>query len=220
MASPAIPPIVYGAVWAQLLPALALLARRNRSRAVVLIASAVLLGFATDWIGRYVGHRSGNSLWFSNASGVPITVMILMGLADWQVTQVERLAFRLAVVPYGLVFAALFFWAEDMGNFSRYSYPFSTLVVLGAAIWTLLRRALLPAGIPLLRADWFLVALGLALNAATTTLASPVAAVLLANHRVDLIVQVWSVRAIFVIIALCCIAAGAFRPPSEIPAAA
>lgn len=214
MAISGIPPIVLGAVWAQLLPGAMLLARRNRSRPVVLIVFAIFVAFVTDYVGRYFGHRSGNSLWFSNLSGAPITALILTGLADWQVTQVERLAFRLAIVPYLVVFISLLVWVEETGNFSRYAYPFSTLVVLGGALWTLLRRAFLPTSGGLARADWFLVSLGLALNAATTTLASPIAAVLLANHRVDLIVQVWEVRAIFVIISLTCIAVGALNRPA------
>lgn len=215
MPSPALPPIVLGAVWAQLLPGATLLTGRNRSRPVVLVVSAILFAFVTDWIGRYVGHVSGNSLWLSNASGAPITAMTLAALADWQVTQVERLAFRLSIIPYLLVFTALLFWADEAHNFSRYAYPFSTLVTLGAAVWTLLRRAFVPAMGQLTHTDWFLVSVGLALNAATTTLSSPIAAVLLANHRADLIVQVWEVRACFVIISLAFIAAGALTPPAE-----
>lgn len=211
-------PLVLGAVYAQIVPAAALLAGRNRSRPALIVAGTFLFSLATDLLGRYVGHLTGNSLWVSLLAGACITVFLLMAFAEWQTSSLERLAFRIATLPFLAAFGTLVFLADGIATFPRFSYPLGILVVLGGALWTLLRRTYAPSETPLIRTDWFLILVGIALNASATLVTSPIAAVLMARQRVDLFVRVWEVRGAFVIVALVLIAMGTFRPSSDMEA--
>lgn len=213
-------PLVYGAVYAQIVPAAALLAGRNRSRPAILVVSTFLLSLITDLIGRYVAHRTGNNLWVSLVSGGCVTTMLMLAFAEWQVSAVERLAFRIAVLPFLLLYGTLIYFLDGITTFSRFSYPFGILVVLGGALWTLLRRGLATTGVQAVRTDWFLILVGVALNAATTLISSPVASVLMADGRVDLVVRFWEVRGTFVILSIALVAMGVFRAPAETEAVA
>ena len=203
---------MFGAVYAQALPAIALLTGRNRSRGAILVAGVFLFSLGTDLFGRFVGHRTGNSLWVSLLSGACITSLFLLTFGEWQRTSVERLAFRIAVVPFLAIYGVLVFLVDGIDGFSRFAYPFGVLVTLGGALWTLLRRTTTAYPDPVARTDWFLLLLGVALNAATTLITSPVAAVLMARQRVDLITQVWEWRAGFVLLSIVLVSLGARRP--------
>ena len=215
MASPSIPAIVLIAGWVQCFPAIALLARRNRSRPVMLIALSFLIELAGDYLGQIIGHRSGNSLWVGHLIDLVATPVLLFGLADWQVTSTERLAVQIGVFPFVLVYCALLIWIEDISNFTRYAYPFEALVVLGISVWTLARRSLryLDSSAP--RTDWFFVLGGLALQSATTGASSPIGAILLARNRVDLFVLVWELRGWCILASILLVTYGVLRPPAD-----
>ena len=213
-------PLLYAAVYAQVLPAVTLLAGRNRSRPAVLVAGTFLLSLATDLIGRYVGHLTGNNTWVSLLSGGCATALLLLAYAEWQTTSLERMAFRIAVLPFLVLYGALIYFLDGIRDFSRFSYPFGILVVLGGALWTLLRRTYTTSTEQAVRTDWFLMLVGLALNAATTLISSPVASMLMAQQRVDLVVRFWEVRAVFVIISILIVAVGAARAPAKMEAVA
>ena len=142
-------------------------------------------------------------------------VAILVALSEWQVTVVERLTVRISIIPCLIVFSGLVVFVEDITAFSRYAYPFYLLVVLGVSAWTLLRRSYQRPENPIFNTDWFLILGGLALNAATTTVSTPIGAVLLAEQRYDLFAQVWALRAACTIAAILLITVGTLRPPSE-----
>jgi len=213
--SPQPPVILYGGVWAQALPALALLARRNLSRPVVIIALVFLGSLTIDMVGRYVAHQYGNNLWLTVVAGGMILVGLMVALADWQVTEVERLTVRIAVIPCVIVYSGLVVFVEDFEHISQYAYPFYLLVVLAVASWTLLRHSYQRPGPPILKTDWFLILGGLALSSATTIVSTPIGAVLAAHQRYDLFVHVWELRAACSTVALLLITAGTLRPPSD-----
>ena len=86
---------------------------------------------------------------------------------------------------------------------------------LGGALWTLLRRSYATAAIPVLQTDWFLVLVGVALNAAVIAVTTPIGAVLLRYERIDLLNQVWQLRSGLVIVAIVLITLGMLRGPDE-----
>ena len=200
---------------AQALPALALLSRRNLSRPVVIVALVFLLSLVTDQAGRYVAHRTGNNLWVGVLAAGFTMVGLMVALAEWQVSEVERLTARIAIIPCLLVFGGLVLFVEDLEHLSRFAYPFYLFVVLALASWTLLRRAYLHPGIPILGTDWFLILSGLALSSAATIAATPIGAVLMAHKRVDLFIQVWELRAVITTVAILLITAGTLQRPRE-----
>ena len=184
----------------------------------MIIALVFLGSMMTDVIGRYVAHRYGNNLWLSILAAGFIMVGLMVALAEWQVTEVERLTVRIAIIPCVVVFSGLVFLVEDLEQISRFAYPFYLVVVLALASWTLLRRTYQRPGTPIFNTDWFFILGGLALSSATTIVSTPIAAVLVAHQRNDLFLQVWQLRAACTIVAILLITVGTLRRPSETPA--
>src|SRR5262245_41191986 len=107
MASPPVPWIVVAAFYMQPLPAVALLGRRNRSLAAMLIAASFLVNFAGDVAGQLVGRQTGNSVWVGSLSDVVACPLLLFGISDWQITYLERLMVRISIVPFLLIYGAV-----------------------------------------------------------------------------------------------------------------
>jgi len=213
-------PILIVEVWAQALPALAFLARRNSTRPVAIIALVFLGSLVTDLMGRYLAHRFGNNLWLGILAAGLIMVGQMAALAEWQLTEVERLTVRIAIIPCVIVYGGLVAFVEDLQRIPRFAYPFYLFVVLALASWTLLRRSYQRPDTPIMRTDWFLILAGLALSAATTIVSSPIGAVLMAHQRVDLFMHVWELRAVFSTVAILLITAGTLQRPGETAAPA
>lgn len=199
----------------QFLPALALLSGRNRSRPVLWIAGAFAISLAGDLLGRYVAHRTGNNHIVVFLSGAVTYTILIIGMAEWQISFVERLTLRIMVIPCLLIYGGLMLFLENTETFSSYAYPFYTLVVLGTSVWTLLRRAFRDTNVPLTGSDWFFVLGGVALETATTVMSTPIAAVLMAQQRVDLTIAVWEFRAVCSIVALLVVSYGVLLPPAR-----
>lgn len=212
MSSPPIPLIVVGAAYAQALPAAALVARRNRSRPVRLVALVFLLNLLGDTVGQYVGRQTGNSIWLGSVNEMIAGPLMLFAFADWQVTYFERLMVRISVVPFLAIYGGLTYFFEDLSVLSRYSSPFLNIVLLGASTWTLLRRALTDTEQPILRTDWFFVLGGVALVMGTSAASTPIGAALLAQERYDLMAKVWELRAGFSLLGILSITLGSLLP--------
>lgn len=215
MVSPPVPVIVYASVWAQVLPAAALLFRRNDSRPVMVVAFTFLISAAGDYVGHVIGHRSGNSLWVSALTDLVTAPLVLFALADWQVTRTERLTVQIAVFPFVLMYCALLIWAENVGSFPKYAYPFVALVALGVSAWTLARRTLRYLETPVIRTDWFFVLGGLALLSATTAASTPIGGILLTRQRIDLFTLVWELRAWCTLGSILLVTYGALLRPAD-----
>ena len=223
-----VPPLSFFAIGAQALPPLAWMARRprSRSRAHALIAAAAGLSLASDLIARAVMLRGHHNLWVWNVIGPPFAALMLLALAEWQRTDVERLALRLAAPATALAWVLLLVTVEDPQGFGRYSGPMHALVLLAAAVWTWLRRAPTVEG-SILRADWFWACGGIALYGASTAAIEPVAG-LLVHERLDLVRRAYGLRALahgvaFLLLAgsiLCPTPAKRSGPSSSPPASA
>ncbi len=180
------------AVLAQALPALAWAVRRSRSRAHGYIVVASLLSLASDAVARAVALRGEHNLWVWNVFGPAFAALMLLALAEWQRTALERLALRIAAPVTALAWLLLVATVEDPRGFGRFTGPMHALVLLAASVWTWLRRAPLAQG-PLLRADWFWACGGLALYGASTAAIEPLAAHLVAD-RPDLVFRAYYLR--------------------------
>jgi hypothetical protein len=178
------------------------------------VGSAFILSVVGDFLARWVGHQTGNNHWVNILSGGLMGTLLLVGVGEWQVTYLERLTVRISVIPFLLAYAALVLWVDDITSFSQYAYPFYMLVILGASAWTLLRRAFQQTTTPILRTDWFWVLGGLVLNGATTAISTPIAAVLMTQHRMDLFIRVWEMRAVFDVLSLLIITVGMLQRPA------
>ena len=188
----AIPALSLFAIVSQALPPLAWAGRRPRARAHAFIALAALLSLGSDLLGLAVKARGHHNLWVWNLLGPPFAALLLLALAEWQRTDFERLVLRIAAPATALAWVALLATVEDPRGFGRYTGPMHAIVLLGAAVWTWLRRAPVAEG-SILRADWFWACGGIALYGASTAAIEPLAALLL-DERPDLVRQAYIFR--------------------------
>lgn len=182
------------AVVSQALPPLAGALRRSRARAHRFIILASLLTLASDVVARLVTLRGQHNLWVWNVFGPPFAALLLLALAEWQRTEFERLALRIAAPVTALAWVALVALVEDATGFGQYVGPMHALVLLAAALWTWVRRAAVAEG-SLLRADWFWASGAIALYGASTAAIEPLAAYLI-DERVDLVMRAYKLRAV------------------------
>lgn len=214
------------AALSQALPPLAGVVRGVRSRAHRFIIVASLLTLTSDVLARVVALRGQHNLWVWNIFGPPFAAALLLALAEWQRTEFERLALRIAAPVTALAWVALVATVEDSTGFGQFVGPMHALVLLAAALWTWVRRAAVAEG-SLLRADWFWAAGAIALYGASTAAIEPLAAYLI-EERGDLVHRAFTLRAalhgvVFVLLAwsiLCPTPAKRSGPSSSPPASA
>lgn len=207
------PWILHTPAWVQLGPPLALLVRRNRSRPLRWIAAGAAVSVVGNWLGRIAAHRVGNNHWVADIDSALMFSLYLIALTEWQVDAGARQVFRVAVFALLLIYMALIALVEDVTTFSRFAFPMYSLALMGGAIWTLLRRAFAAFHRPLLRTEWFWALGGLALLGAVTAVVEPISKIFLDTQRLDLLVRVYSLRAIGVDLAFLLILTGFFVPP-------
>lgn len=208
-----VPLILHVSTGSQALPALAYLLSKDRTRAAAYIAAGSLVSAASNLMALAWARLYGNNQVFSYISS-PITLgCFLMALAEWQRTPAEGVAFRRAMIPTLAIWIVLVLFVEDMTNFDLVTGPLYSITLLVAGLWTLLRRTQETEVTPIVRTDWFWVSLGFALAGASTALASPVAALLMAQERADLAILTWKLRAGLSTIAFLTISWGIYRGP-------
>jgi hypothetical protein len=205
-----VPWIVYAGAVAQALPLAAVVARRRAlgsPRRWILGWSALLV--ATSLTSLWFAKQNRNNHWLIYLTTPILASIVLWALSLWQTSAVARLAFRLLVPLLGLTWAALLL-VEDTRTFSLVAEPFAGLLVMGAAIYTLVTRTFRDTG-TLYQFDWLWIALGLALYSGLDVALPPTAHWLLALHP-ELVVSAYKVRAGFQIVAFALIARGMTCP--------
>lgn len=210
------PLIVVIASGVEILAPLAYLARRNQSRPVLWIVCGALASVVGNVFGRFAAHATGNNHWVSYIDLALMFSFYLIGLAEWQVTSLERTWLRRAILPLLGAYILLTLEVEDLHTFSRFAYPMYSVVLLGVASWTMLRRAFLPVSPPLQETDWFWVAGGLGFYGATTLITSPIGRILMEQHRYELFSSMYEVRSACAIVAFLAIGYGFLRPPTTL----
>ena len=206
MAAPSL--LMHAAAWSQILPPLALVVTKGgRSAASWWISAGSLVSLGSDLAQRVLGTRGINNLWLSYALTPLMGGAFLWAMASMQPGNVGRLALRLTVPAYLVAWYGLTLTAEDTGTFSSFAYPFHSLLLLAAALWTLVVRGLEPSERQVLRTDWFWILGGLALYAAATAAIEPLFARML-RERVDLVIAAYQFRAGAIVVAFLAITWG------------
>ena len=198
---------MYAAAGAQMLPAAALAVRWPGTRASRWVALAWLVSLAGDVVQFALADHGYNNLWVSYLTTPLLGAGLLWGLAWLQPEGVSRLAIRLSVPAYVVVAYLLALTVERLDSFSRWVFPLHSLLVMAAALWTLLNRGLRPQMRPLFRTDWLWMAGGLALYGAATLLLEPVLVVFM-RSRLDLVLAAYNGRAAAYLIAFLAITWG------------
>jgi hypothetical protein len=191
----------------QALPPIAAWMRRSRSPAHQAIVAGCAVSIAGDAIQLLLAKAGLNNFWVSYSITPLVGAAFLYGLAAWQLTYLERLTLRLAIPIYVVAHFTLALLTEDLTHFSRFAAPLHSLMILIAALWTLVRRSFAPSEQPHLQSDWFWVAGGLAIYGAASAAYGPVASILM-RDRIDLVVAAVNVRAAFHVLSFMAIAWG------------
>ena len=197
------PLVLYAAAASQMLPILAAFRHRTRLPPARLWAIAwcasLLLSDAAQFSLRGIENRWAQIL------AVPIqNAIMLWTLSLWQRHAVSRLAFRIAIPLFLVAVIALVPTVRDKNTFELVARPFQALLLLAAALYTLVSNAARdPGGVT--RQDWFWITLGASLYFGLRVALPPFAAVLMESHvslvRLAYLVQAWADIAVFLLIA-------------------
>lgn len=202
-----LPRLVLAAALSPLVPVLVLLWRGASDPARRWLLAACLLSLVIDALMLSLMLQGHNNHWVSYLLTPFFGAALLLALACWQRTETARTALQVAAVLLLVAAALLTLLLEDTASFSRYASPLRSLLVLAAALWTLLShlRAELEPG--LWRAERLWVPLGLALYSSVSAAYFPVASLL---ARVDpaLVQPALRLKSLLVVLAFCLVGWG------------
>ncbi len=155
------PAVLYAAAILQALPLFAGLARRGRpvsapARWVLVWCGLLLLG---DAVTLATAMQSRENLWFFFGF-VPLeSAVALWALSDWQPHALLRLSYRLAILALLAATTVALLLLPPHQTFDQIVAPLHALVLLAAALHTLLHRSVL-ADRAVTRETWFWMSLG------------------------------------------------------------
>jgi len=206
------PAVLYAAALSQTLPPIAALTRWGRPVPVparwVLAWCGLLV--VTDAISLAVNVAHRQNLWLQYGA-VPLgSALVLWALSQWQLNEVLRLAYRLAIVVLVVATIAALLVLRPEPMFEQVVEPFHALVLLAASLNTLLHRAVRTTG-SIAGEHWFWIALGLSLYFAASVSIGPFAVALLASN-VDWVRQAYIARAWTGVLAFVLITTGIVCP--------
>jgi hypothetical protein len=208
----AIPAVLHAAAASQLGPLLGALAWWGRRppialRWILVWCALLVLG---DALYLATAYAQGHNLWLQYVTEPAQATAALWALALWQNHFTLALAQRLAIPLLVLVTAGTAAFAPGVPSFDLFLAPLYALVLLAAALTTLLRRALTSEG-HLLRQDWFWASLGIALYAGVDVAVQPFAQALVVPHP-DWVRQVYLAKAWIDILAFGLVTVGVLCP--------
>ena len=138
------------------------------------------------------------------------TGVVLIALSLWHGDSVARLALRVAVPVFTLIWFLLVAFVERTDTFGLVTGPLQALVLLVASLGTLLLRVRSQEG-GLLQEDWFWVCAGLSLWYGTSAALEPLSRLLVAEHP-SVVSSAYQVKAVVDILASLIIARGMLCP--------
>jgi len=154
-----------------------------------------------------------NNHWLSYLLPPIAAGIALRTLSQWQLSPVATLWFRLMIPLLAVTWIVIVILFENTQTFSLLAEPFAGLLVMGAAIYTLVSRAFGESS-NVLQQDWLWIATGLALYSGAAIALPPTAHWLLATHP-ELVVKAYEVKAVLEIVAFLAIARGMTCPIPE-----
>lgn len=141
--------------------------------------------------------------------------LLLWGLSCWQRSALASLAMRLAIPLLLVTWAGLVLRFEDTRTFSLVAEPFAGLLIMAAAIYTLVSRGINERG-RFGAQDWFWISAGLVLYAGLTVALPPASYWLLTRHP-ELVIRAYELKAAIETVALLLISRGMFCPTPARP---
>lgn len=178
-----------------------------------LVVLWMLVFFVSDVTQFVMMSRGIQNLWLRYIFNPTSDVLILLALSLWQDHPLRRLGIRVAtfiLIPVWIGYAI----AEGVGTFGRFSDPLRSLVILLAALVTLIGNSLSTTR-RIVRQDWFWVASGVALYFALEVALGPFMDFIFRDSR-DIAMRAFLFKARFDIVAYLLIGVGLLCRP-EVP---
>jgi len=172
---------------------------RPLPRALALTAVTMLAMFLLDATMIALGKSGIETLWIIHAALPFMTALILWSLSYLQLRLVPRDAMRLAAGLYLVVWLIMTVAVEELAQFSRFTAPLQSLVILVAAAYTLvtrLRKSSAPAA-----ATWFWISMGWLLYFGSGVIINPVSEMLLTANSMEALRVTFYVKAAINILA-------------------
>jgi hypothetical protein len=209
-----LPVLLVAATLAEAAPLVAQWATRRRprgARAWLLVWCGFL--FAMDVYQFWMGLHGEHNLWLWYVSSPVSVALLLWTLSYWQVDDVWRLTYRLAIVPFLAVWGTLTLLVDDTSTFSDASFPLAKLIALAAAAIVLIARSYRSAT-AVWRQDWFWITGGMTLYFGTSAALSPLGAMLMPAHAA-LFVSALQFKAFLDVVAFLLITRGVLCPATR-----
>jgi len=145
------------------------------------IVASALWALAVNLLGWYLAWRGIRNLWVIYFTGPIEVAVLLMALSSWHPAgTIRRLFFHASWLFLALDVIMLVSAVERIQDFSLVVTPIKALLILGAALTTLLALiARVPS--PLVEADWFWVCIGLCVRYGVTAAIDPYSRIFLHN---------------------------------------
>jgi len=211
-----LPWVIYADMVATVVPLVAGAANRRRltsARRWILGWSGLLV--AANLLSAALAMQNRNNHWLNYVVTPLGAAVSLWAVSLWQRSLRATRALRLCIPLLGMSWIAIVLRWENTATFSVLAEPFAGLLVLGAAIYTLVASTATESG-DLLKQDWFWVATGLALYSGAAVALPPTAYWLLDRNR-SLAIKVYEVKALIEIVAFLVISKGMLCPIPAMP---
>jgi hypothetical protein len=169
-----------------------------------------LLALVSDAVQLWFSLHVRNNHWMDYLFPPLSVALLLSALALWHERPVLRLMYRVAILVFGLLWAGLVLYVEDLHSFSLVGGPLNALVLLLASLGVLIIR-LRSTEESLMRADWFWISVGVAMRFGSDAALQPFA-LLYTQRYPSLVYSALQVKAGVDVIASLLIARGILCP--------
>ncbi len=168
---------------------------------------ACVISLISDGTSLFLSRHGQNNLWVTYLLIPLLYSSMLLALATGQVTAQERTTIRITAGLLLVVSAVLAFGADDLANFSRYSLPLGSLLLLSGALWILVRQGFGGSFGEGDGSGWFWIPAGLALFGALNAAVLPLVGGFISTNEA-FVVAVFKVKFVLAIVAFCLIGWG------------
>jgi len=212
-----IPVVLHAATLSQALPVCAAALRRGRrlSTPARLIVVWCLLLLLDDAISLTIAHVRGRNLWYQYPTFPLESCIALWAFSLWQSNELLRIVYRIVIPVLLLVTAAALLMPGRAAAFDDVVVPLYSLVLLIAAVQTLLYRTFTSEQL-VTREDWFWIGLGMSLTYGTAVAIRPFAQAFITS-RPDWVADAYIAKAWTDILAFLLITRGILLRPNPLP---
>lgn len=162
--------------------------------ALRLMTAVFALAISQEVANAWLTSRHVHNIWLNNVLMPVYTALYLWAFSLWQTGAVSRLAMRLAIALFFVVWLASTVLMGGITRFPRVAGPIQSMLLVCVAAYTLVTAAM-RATDPVWRHDWFWISAGVLLTFGTSTLLDPITGQLAYTHPATAksVIAIWNV---------------------------